>query len=358
MKVALLAPGSSVHAVRWANGLAGLGCEIDFISLHPRDPGLQSDVRFHLLPFGAPLGYIAAAVRLKMLLREIAPDLLNAHYATGYGLLARLSGFSPLMLSVWGSDVYVFPEKSALRRIMLRSNLKAATSIGSTSRSMARKTAETYVHKSVFITPFGVDESIFYPRASSEKKRERTVIIGTVKSLRDVYGVDILIKAFALVRKRLEGQINVELEITGEGPESATLKKLVEQLNISDCVRFHGAVPHGAVPEMLSRLDIYVALSRSESFGVAVLEAKACGVPVVVSDADGPAEVTIDGGTGIIVPKENVALAAEAIEKLVRDPVLRTEIGKRGREHVLQSYTWSGSLETMMNAYRKTLDLC
>src|SRR5690606_39546541 len=92
-------------------------------------------------------------------------------------------------------------------------------------------------------------------------------------------------------------------------------------------------------------LDVYVALSRQDSFGVAILEASSCGVPVVVSDADGPAEVVADNQTGFIVPVDDPGFAAARIIDLVLNPELRAQMGALGREHVLRHYTWDRSEE-------------
>ena len=137
MKVALLASANSIHTIRWANGLVERGIDVSLISLHPKKKSLDGKVDFYLLPFGAPIGYLASVFALKKILRRISPDLLNVHYATGYGGLASLSGFSPTLLSVWGTDVYKFPYKSLLARYLVKHNLSKATCIASTSLCMA-----------------------------------------------------------------------------------------------------------------------------------------------------------------------------------------------------------------------------
>jgi glycosyltransferase involved in cell wall biosynthesis len=314
-------------------------------------------VHVHILPFSKRMGYVASAYALRRLLGKIKPDILNAHYATGYGLLARLSGFKPLLLSVWGSDVYDFPELSAFHRFMLKSNLQAATAIASTSRCMARKTEETFSHRNILITPFGVDEQLFTPRISAEGQNR--IVIGTVKTLMNKYGIDTLIESFAIVKRCIGDNVPLFLEITGGGPDLDDLKALAIKLGIAEYVIFHGSMPHACVPEMLRRLDIYVALSRldSESFGVAILEAGSCQLPVVVSDADGPAEVTLDGTTGFIVPRNNPAAAAKAIFRLVCEPELCRRMGQAGRDHVLANYTWEKSVDIMMAAYDETASL-
>lgn len=355
MRIVLLSGANCIHTARWANGLVQRGVEIHLISAHKNEHELDPNVRLYILNTQAPLGYFTNLFEVKALLKQIQPDLVNAHYATGYGLLARLVGFQSTLLSVWGSDVYDFPEKSFLHRRLLKGNLQAATAIASTSHCMARKTAETFQHSHMFITPFGIDENRFcYKEIAREKTK---LVIGTVKTLTSKYGIDTLIEAFALVVKNHTNPNQLVLEITGGGPDLDSLRALAISLDVEKQVVFHGAVSHERVPELLNCLDIYVALSRLESFGVAILEASACEKPMVVSDADGPAEVTIDGKTGFIVPRENPQAAADAILKLIKDEALRLQMGQAGRLHVLEHYTWDRSLDLMMDAYNKVINL-
>lgn len=356
MKVALLAAANSIHTIRWANGLAEQGIEIHLISAHALRHDLDKRVVLHLLPVKAPLGYVFSARALRRILRRIRPDILNAHYATGYGSLARLSWNGPSLLSVWGSDVYDFPLKSIFHRWLLRGNLMWATAIGSTSQCMLKKTAETFKPYLSFVTPFGIDEDRFHP--ATKVKDDRVVVVGTIKTLSAKYGIDTLIQAFALVRRKVGDKIDVKLEISGSGPDKQKFELMVQRLGIADKVIFHGNIQHDSVPSMLHRMDIYVALSRldSESFGVAILEASACATAVVVSDADGPAEVTIDGRTGFIVPRNKPEAAAEALINLIEQPELRDRMGNEGRHHVLNHYTWSHSIDLMLRAYSRTIE--
>tara|TARA_B100000963_G_scaffold361397_1_gene396530 strand:+ start:1197 stop:2273 length:1077 start_codon:yes stop_codon:yes gene_type:complete len=353
MKAVLLGAANSVHTARWANGLASRGVQVFLISAHDNTHELDYRVRLHILKHKAPLGYFFNFIEVRALLRQIQPDLVNAHYATGYGLLARLAGFHNTLLSVWGSDVYDFPEKSIFHRWFLKGNLQAATAIGSTSHCMAKIMMETYRHRQVFITPFGIDEEKFKP---SETAREKSkIVIGTIKTLLPKYGLDTLFEAFALVAEHYENSDQLILEVTGDGPELGNLSALAQSLGIDKQVVFHGAVGHERVPDLVNRLDIYVALSRHESFGVAILEASACEKPVVVSDADGPAEVTIDGETGFTVPREDAKAAADVILELIKDKTLRLQMGRAGRLHVLEHYTWDKSLDLMIDAYKAVI---
>ena len=122
-------------------------------------------------------------------------------------------------------------------------------------------------------------------------------------------------------------------------------------------MEFKGRIPHAEVPEALRALDVYVALSRMDSFGVAILEACSCALPVVVSNADGPAEVVVDGKTGYIVAREDAHAAADRLQELVLNPELRQRLGAAGRARVLSEYTWSKSLDMMLDAYTETARL-
>ena len=355
LRIVLLGPANSIHIQRWANGLASRGLDVHLLTAHDVIQGIDPLIKVHRLQHSAPWAYLLSATEIENHLNVIKPDLLNVHYATGYGLLARRSGFQPTLLSVWGSDVYDFPEKTALHRWFVRGNLQSAKAIASTSECMARRTSLIASPKRLFVTPFGVDESLFKPAPTKDEAGK--LVIGTVKTLSKKYGIDVLLHAFALAAKELGASTELSLEITGTGPEEATLKELVVQLGIASAVTFHGAVPHARVPEMLQRLNIFAALSRddSESFGVAAVEASACGLPVVVSDADGLAEVTLHGKTGFVVPKGNPQAAACALVQLAKDKELRQTLGAAGRQHVLHHYTWSKSLDTMIAAYQTVI---
>lgn len=361
MKIVLLSAASSIHTVRWANGLSEAGHEVFVISQHENiDPFLPS-VSVYTFPFRGVLGYFTIVPAVRKLLKKIQPDIVNAHYASGYGTTARLVGQHPWILSVWGSDVYDFPHKSPLHKWLVKKNLRAADRVVSTSHCMAEQTRTlTPEMKDITITPFGVDLSAYQSIDIGSEKQTEKIIIGTVKTMKPIYGIDTLIEAFAILLNSLQSKSEVdtkklELRLVGGGEQTAELIALSEKLGIADHVNFIGQVPHTSVPQELACLDIYVALSRSESFGVAIIEAGAAGRPVVVSDAGGLPEVTIDGVTGLVVPREDPSAAAAALEKLVLDCNLRKEMGYAGKIHVAKNYSWSACIKTMLEVYNTTV---
>ncbi|WP_244957858.1 glycosyltransferase [Achromobacter pulmonis] len=357
MNVALLGSARSIHTVRWANGLSERGHTVHLLSLDDPSSDIVPAVHQYKLPYGAPLGYFLAAGRLRQLLTRIKPDLLNTHYASGYGVLARRSRYLPNLLSAWGSDIYDFPDKSRWHRKTLCSNLDQATALGATSQAMAIK-MRALSDTPLFVTPFGIDEHQFAPSVAPSPSDR--IIIGTVKTLEALYGIDTLIHAFAKLRARLapthpDLAARLMLRIYGGGSQFRMLTAMAGDLGLDDCVELKGQIPHCDVPAALDELDIYVALSRRDSFGVAILEACSCGLPVVVSDADGPAEVVLDGVTGFVVPIEDADAAASRLETLVLDSRLRAAMGAAGRMRVREKYSWNHSLDLMQQAYDETL---
>jgi len=205
-----------------------------------------------------------------------------------------------------------------------------------------------YTRKPVTVTPFGVDCGVYTP--PEKKPLSSSIVIGTVKKLDHPYGIDALLRAFARLVQRNPG-VSLELRIVGEGPLRSDLERLACGLGVSCLVTFYGRAEQGEVPALLNELDIFAALSVNESFGVSALEASACGLPLVVTDAGGLPEVVRHRETGFVVPVGGVVEAASAMERLVLDRGLRNKMGRAGREFVLAHFQWAHTARVMEEVY-------
>jgi len=364
MKIALLAGANSIHTVRWANGLKDAGLDVYLISQHPLMHSLNDGIHYYQFPNRGVLGYFFIIPKVRKILNDIKPDIVNAHYASGYGTTARFVNYHPYIISVWGSDIYLFPNKSFIHKWLVKRNLLTADAVASTSVCMANETLKLIeLEKTIAITPFGVDEKNFFNQRKYFYEGFldcNKIVIGTVKSLKHVYGIDILIKSFAELHKKLMyshpqlAEILI-LKIVGGGDELENLKSLTLSLKINKFIEFVGQVSHEKVPNELAGIDIYVALSRSESFGVAILEAGLNQCPVIVSNVGGLPELVINHKTGIIVESENIEQATEAMYYLVTQSHLIAEYGKNAQNHVLENYTWKKSVAKMINTFEDTI---
>lgn len=363
MRLLLIADADSIHTRRWVSSLSQRGCEILLFSLLRCDGSFYDgmpQVQVYSCDFvldeyaagsqriAAKFIYLKAVRHLRRQIRRFRPDLLHAHNASSCGLVGALSCFHPFLLSVWGSDVYTFPRQGKIYNHLLRFALRRADSVLSTSQCMARETGK-YTAKSIRVTPFGVDMNRFVPMECSSNPD--SFVVGNVKALKYCYGIDTLIRAFALVCQR-NINLDMRLIIAGIGSDREDFEQLCEQLAVCDRVKFLGFVPNDELPALYSQFDVAVSLSREESFGVVAVEAMSCQCPVVTSDAEGFQEVVSDGETGFIVPKDNPEAAADAIQHLIDHPELRQTMGAAGRRRVAELYDWEKNVDTMMSIYR------
>lgn len=206
MKIALLSAANSTHTEKIANSLCDRGHQVVLYSLPDhgdRDGGYHSGVTIRYFRHGGQKSYFYNHFELKKWLAEDPVDVLNVHYATGYGVIGRMCGFHPCVLSVWGSDVYDFPYEGRFKRRLLEKNLKDADLLLSTSHCMARQTEQFVRGKEIIVTPFGVDVTAFSPAAPAERD---SVNIGFVKGVSRKYGIEFLIRALPAGEGRLPGR--------------------------------------------------------------------------------------------------------------------------------------------------------
>ncbi len=345
MNLAILSAANSSHTVKIVNALADRGHRVVLYSLPQHkdvDHAISSDVS--LVYLDKP-SYTKNHKQLASLLVKQKAEVLYAHYATGYGTLARKAKFQPTVLAVWGSDVYDFPFKSPIHAWLLRKNLKFPRVIFSTSHAMAVRTRQ-FTKTPIVETPFGVDVTRFSP---IKQEQGDVIRIGYLKIVAEIYGIEDLIRGFALLLEKTKNP-NLELAIYGDGSLLDAMKELAGQLNIENQVVFHGRIPHKDAPKALNTMDILCVPSHRESFGVSAIEGMACGIPCVVSKADGLQEVTKDGETGLTVECKSPSSICNALETLVQNPELRQKMGKAGRERACALYDWEKNITTIENA--------
>lgn len=367
MKILMVSDARSIHTRRWASSLKDRGVEVVLYSINPipEDDTFYEKAGVELFVYdlfrykrGSSASLFSkfnahkeALSYLKRLIKSQKPDILHAHYATSYGLISVMTGFHPFVISVWGSDVYEFPRISRLNELSLRFIFRKADLLLSTSRAMAEKGAE-YTSKQFGITPFGVDTGLFSPSGEEEPAMKGKFTVGVVKTLSYKYGIDLTIKAFTLFKKN-NPDIDSRLLIAGDGPDNEKLRLLVRDLSMERYISFLGYIPNDRLPELYRSFDTALFLSREESFGVSVVEAISCGVPVIVSATPGFREVVEDGVSGSIVPVEDIEAAATAIGRYAEDTALREKYSLQGRKRAVENYDWVLSLDTMIGFYKQ-----
>jgi D-inositol-3-phosphate glycosyltransferase len=219
----------------------------------------------------------------------------------------------------------------------------------------------------VVVIPPGVDTNVFHPIVTRRAREwvgtfsEKTVLF--VGRIDPVKGLDTWFRAMRLVGEAdpsLRTRMCVCL-IGGDmddeddpDSEMVRLDKLKDQLGISDMVTFLGGRAQSSLPYYYSSADVVVMPSRYESFGLAALEAMACGTPVVASDVGGLSFIVRDGETGFLVPEGDEQAFAECILNLLHNPGLRDRLGARALV-VAQDYAWHLIADKIVDLYREVL---
>jgi colanic acid/amylovoran biosynthesis glycosyltransferase len=181
----------------------------------------------------------------------------------------------------------------------------------------------------------GVDLDAFRPSDRSAEAGEpaplRVLAVGRLTAAK---GFQILIEAVAdLVRRG----VDIELTIAGEGPDRRDIEKLVAELGVGDRVRLPGMVPPNEVRAYYDASDVFCLSSFAEGVPVVLMEAMACGLPVVSSGITGVPELVEEGVSGFLVPPARPDLLADALDRLT-DPAVRSRMGEAGRSKVGRSY--------------------
>ncbi len=362
----ILANAESIHTKKWVVSLSEKGIDIVLFSLHAFNTSSYSDLHnfsYYNLEYNNSLNkqeakfkkiyYLKAVSKIKNIISIEKPDILHAHYASSYGLLGALCKFHPYIISVWGSDIYEFPRSSIIAKTLVKYSLSKADLVLSTSNVMAKETRK-YCKKQIEVTPFGIDLSVFYNHPHQNLFEENSIVIGTIKTLEKIYGLEYLIDAFAIVAKKLP-EHKTKLLIVGSGSCEIELKDRVKKWGIQDRVLFTGFIDHSLLPKYYNNIHIFVVSSLNESFGVSVLEASACEIPVIVTNTGGLPEIVENNITGLVVPVQNADEIAKAIEKLLLNEKLRVAIGKNGRKRVETFYNWVNNVLLMIQIYNELI---
>jgi D-inositol-3-phosphate glycosyltransferase len=214
----------------------------------------------------------------------------------------------------------------------------------------------------VFVVPPGVDLTTFRPIDRGEARRKIGVgdgpILLFVGRLERLKGADIAIRALAQLRER--GHKDLRLLVLGEdsreGSESEKerLKRVADDVLVRGSVDFMGSVAHHELPYFYAAADACVMPSYSESFGLVGLEAQACGCPVVGSGVSGIRSVVRDDVTGFIVDGDNPTDYAERIGRLLDDPELARQMGRRG-QLLAQRFSWNRTADRLIELFSSVM---
>ncbi|WP_433280079.1 glycosyltransferase family 4 protein [Pseudonocardia xinjiangensis] len=263
--------------------------------------------------------------------------------------LRRRAGITRVVASTHGHEVgwAMLPgARQALRRI--GSDTDALTTISRYTRG--RVAAAFGPDAALEVMPSGIDTAVFRPdpAARAELRRRHGLgdapVVTCVSRLVARKGQDVLIRALPRLRERVPG---TRLLIVGDGPDSHRLHRLAAATGTAEHVVFTGPVPAAELPAHHAVGDAFALPCRTrgrgldvEGLGIVLLEAAACGLPVVAGDSGGAPETVQAGRTGHVVDGRDVEAVTDALSSLLADPDRARTMGAAGREWMLQEWAW------------------
>jgi glycosyltransferase involved in cell wall biosynthesis len=288
--------------------------------------------------FLGALMYWPKAVRFAYEMEKQGIAHVHAHFCNHPALVAliihRLTGI-PYSFTAHGSDLHK-------DKRMLEKKVEAAAfavTVSNFNKGAMIKACGEGARDKIHVIHCGIDQEIFAPPA--EKRVEGRFRMICVASFEEVKGHKYLVEACRILR---DGGLDFVCDLIGDGPVRAQVARLVAGHNLQDRIIIHGSRKRMEVAQMMAAADVKVLASvptaegKREGVPVVLMEAMACGLPVVSSQLSGIPELVENGQTGILVQPGDVDALALALQKLHADPALRRKMGRAGREKVLREF--------------------
>lgn len=372
-KICYLADAASIHTQRWVRYFADQGHEVHLISLNPTGETLPN-VHLHTLKVVRGIGPRQFPARVRSALRgfnlasvmiqvsrtisQLAPDVVHAHSVSDNGFMGALSGFHPLILTAWGSDILVAPQRSKLLKWAVRFALARADYITCDAQHLVERMVELGARREkIGIIYFGTDTRRFAPDRRDARLKEQlhldaaAPLVISLRNLTPLYDVESLIKAAPIVL----GQIpQTRFIIAGGGDQRSYLESLAAAWGVAEQVLFVGPIPAGDLPRYLASADVYVSTSLSDAgLAASTAEAMACGLPVVITDFGDNRQWVKDGEGGFLIPLKDPAVLAEKIIHLLKDADLRARWGQINRSVIEEQNSYHKEMAKVERIYQQ-----
>jgi len=325
--------GSGVVATELGKALADHGHQVHFVTYNQpaRLDFFSENLFYHEVAvskyplFEYPPYELALASRLVDVVRFEKLDILHVHYAIPHASAAFMAKqilmtygiYIPVVTTLHGTDITLVGKDRTYQPVVTFS-INKSDGVTAVSENLRKDTYEFFeIENEIRVIPNFIDMHRFSLKAKDHFKKAiapagEKILIHT-SNFRKVKRTTDVIKIFAKVIERIPSK----LLMVGDGEERSECEQLARDLGVSDNVRFLGK--QDAIEEILSVSDLFLMPSRSESFGLAALEAMACKVPVISSNAGGLPELNIDGLTGFLKEIGDVDGMAESAIYILED---------------------------------------
>ncbi len=356
LRVAVLGDFDGVHTRSWLGWFIQRGHHMHAISYRPLATPLDGAIVHVLRPRRAParrFGYGVAtgsrrlmppasrglirlanglryrAAGLRRVLRDIEPDVFHAHFLVEHGFYGALAGQHPYVVTAWGSDVLVEPERDVISRQIAKWTLRRADLVTSNNAYMADRIARLGMPRSkIEIITLGADRFFLERHAASvnvgpvDPAREPVVL--STRAHEPLYNIGEIIDAYERVARTIP---RAKLVVAHRGSLTPELSRRTAAS--VGRIEFAGFIERNALCDAMTQAEVFVSVPSSDGTSVALLQAMAAGCFPIVSDLQTQRELIDDGVTGFRVPLHRPDLLAERIAQALANPDLRRSAAAR-----------------------------
>ncbi|MCK4426906.1 MAG: glycosyltransferase [candidate division Zixibacteria bacterium] len=360
MKILFLSDAKSRHTKRWVDYFVDRGHQCFLISLEKGTPTKAEEFLINSKNFPSFLKYPLSVRKVKKVAEKIKPDLINAHFVPSYGLVGAMLGQSPLVVSTWGSDILISPQKSVLHKLRAKYVLKKADLLTTDAGILTQAILDLGIRgKKVIQNPMGVDKNLIF---ESEKKKfdfsslkeRKNILILSNRRLEPVYDVRTLLKAVPVVIR--EAKKRVKFVIVGEGSQRSRLTKFIRDLRVEEYVQFKGELFRKDLMDCYKDSDIYVSTSLSDSTSVSLLEAMALGLIPIVTDIPGNREWIEDKENGFLFPISDHQTLAKQIIYAINEFTGWTSFREKNISLIKKKAIWENNMKAVEKEFLRLVE--
>lgn len=360
MRVLYFTEKDSPHDRRFLNALSKTEHQVFALRQHGCQPLSPEGITELDWPEGRPDwsnwdGWEEGKKKFNALMKEIKPDLVHAGPIQGPALLAALSGFHPIVTMSWGSDLLRTAQRSPWTHWATQFTLDRTDVFIGDCQTVADEAARYgFPRKKMMLFPWGVDLAYFSPahgrQAGQELRQslgwEEKFVILCNRTWAPVYGVDVLAEGF---KQAILENPNLRLLLAGDGPDAEKIWTILSP--VDQQVHFLGRIGLDALPGLYAAADLFVSPSHCDGSSVSLMEALACGKPVLVSDIPSNREWVKPGKVGDLFWDDDADSLARGLLRLAVDPE-RLAYGLRARLLAEERANWDRNFQELLRAYR------
>ena len=360
--------GSGVVATELGKKLANMGHEVHFISyaLPYRLNEFTTNIFFHEVEvlkyplFEYPPYSLSLASKMAEVIEFQKLDLLHVHYAIPHATSAFLAkqlinnDAFKIITTLHGTDITLLGSDPSFFKIT-KFSIEKSDGVTAVSEFLKKETQSVFkINKPIQVIPNFIPLNLGEPEKLPEVRKrfadDDEYIISHISNFRPLKRVTDIIP---IIKKVLQKK-KVKVLMIGDGPDRYKAEELCRQHSICDKVLFLGKQEN--IHDLLCITDLFLLPSETESFGLAVLESMAFGIPCITSDAGGLVEVNIDSETGFTIPVGKIDEFAESIIRILSDKNLLKKMGENAREYAINNFACSKIVPEYINFYNTILN--